>query len=393
MKYLFRYIVASVLIVCGMVAANTVEAQTNSSSNAALVSSPVITGAPSLSINPDAVGSAMGGLGVSTRPDAGSAFYNPAKLGMADQKYGVTLSYTPWMSGITKGMGVSHLAGYMKLGKDTLQRHTIGLSARYMHIGDVYIFGHAAGVAAIAEPYETTVDLSYSYLLTPEWALGASVRYVRSDLSPSFSEYLKPANGIAFDVGVFFNKELALSTPTRVMAGFAITNMGPKLNYGGDGKTLFLPTLMRLGGGAKVQLSEQFGLAGHLEIEKLLVPSFPGNALVDGTTENNDQLLDNYHKTSGMAGIFKSFGDAPGGFAEEMKEIVPSLGFELDYNQMVFARLGYRYQSPEKGSDSGITAGIGMKYSNFTFDFSYFATTQARNPLSGTIRFGVAAYF
>ena len=65
--------------------------------------------------------------------------------------------------------------------------------------------------------------------------------------------------------------------------------------------------------------------------------------------------------------------------------INPSLGFTL---------AGYFNESDLKGARKFATLGLGFKYSAIDIDVSYlFSTTQVRNPLENTLRFGITFSF
>lgn len=69
-----------------------------------------------LSITPDARGSAMGNLGAATDPDMNSQFWNPSKYAFAYSTGGLSISYTPWLRKIVNDIFLANLAGYWKLG-------------------------------------------------------------------------------------------------------------------------------------------------------------------------------------------------------------------------------------------------------------------------------------
>lgn len=87
-----------------------------------------------------------------------------------------------------------------------------------------------------------------------------------------------------------------------------------------------------------------------------------------------------------------SFGDAPGGFGEEMREFQVSVGAEYSYNDLFFARAGYFYEDKTKGNRRFFSMGAGIKYNKLGFNFSYLVPTGQginRNPLSNTTRFSL----
>jgi hypothetical protein len=89
---------------------------------------------------------------------------------------------------------------------------------------------------------------------------------------------------------------------------------------------------------------------------------------------------------------FSSFGDAPDGFSEELKEFQFSVGAEYGYNEQFFVRAGYFYENKDKGNRKFFTLGLGLKYNVFGLNFSYLVPSGSgvnRNPLSNTLRFGL----
>jgi hypothetical protein len=95
-----------------------------------------------------------------------------------------------------------------------------------------------------------------------------------------------------------------------------------------------------------------------------------------------------------LSGVLGSFSDAPGGFAEEMREITTSFGVEYWYNETFAGRLGYFYESKDKGNRQYLTFGIGAKVDKFGVDVAYLVPTNKReNALAETLRFTVYVLF
>jgi hypothetical protein len=114
-----------------------------------------------------------------------------------------------------------------------------------------------------------------------------------------------------------------------------------------------------------------------MDVNKLLVP----------TPKDTTEVTTNVNS---IAGIFQSFGDAPGGFKEELQEIYGSLGVEYAYNNQFFVRTGYFYENQYKGNRKYFTFGAGFKMSMFRLDASYLVSQAQSNPLDGTLRFSLA---
>lgn len=90
---------------------------------------------------------------------------------------------------------------------------------------------------------------------------------------------------------------------------------------------------------------------------------------------------------SSITAIFKSFGDAPGGGKEELREINVSVGAEYSYNQQFFLRAGYYYENEFKGNRKYFGLGAGFALNVVRIDASYMIATAQTSPLDQTLRF------
>ena len=93
---------------------------------------------------------------------------------------------------------------------------------------------------------------------------------------------------------------------------------------------------------------------------------------------------------SSFTGIFKSFGDAPGGFKEELREITWSFGAEYSYNQQFFLRAGYFYENQYKGNRQYFGFGAGFSLNVIRIDAAYMIATAQSSPLDQTLRFSLS---
>jgi len=76
---------------------------------------PISTAVPFLTITPDSRHGAMGDVGVATSPDANSQYLNPAKYAFSEDKFGFSLSYTPWLRQLVNDINLAYLAGYYRI--------------------------------------------------------------------------------------------------------------------------------------------------------------------------------------------------------------------------------------------------------------------------------------
>lgn len=344
---------------------------------------PILTAVPSLRIAPDAQGAALGDQGVSTTPDTYSTYWNASKLSFMDSRSGLSLSYTPWLKQLVNDIALMYLGGYYQFGDDSKQ--TISASISYFTLGKIQQFDAAGMSFGEISPNEYSIDLSYSRRLTPDFSMAVSLRYIRSDQGAS--KEVPAGNAFAADISGFMNKYVVLGNAECLWtAGFNIKNIGTKISLDGGATKSFIPTNLSIGTGFLYPIDSYNMIGLNVEASKLLVPMKPINK---GDNDAYTEKLKNYNDMSPITGIFKSFYDAPDGFAEEMREIKYAVGLEYNYNHRFFLRTGYSYLDPSKGNLQYFTAGAGFKMSAIRVDASYLISTTPQNPLDQTLRFSL----
>jgi hypothetical protein len=262
-------------------------------------------------------------------------------------------------------------------------------SLRYFSLGDVLVTNDGKNGYNI-NPYELAVDLGYSIKLSETFSGGVVLRYIYSDLAWSESDEISPGWAIAADVAGYYNKYVMLGSAESLFSfGFNISNIGSKISYDNGANSVFLPTNMRLGVSLLYPVSTYNTFAFSLDLNKLLVPTPPDYSSMS-TDEEKDQARLDYQSIGPIAGIFKSFSDAPGGFKEELEEIMWSVGAEYAYNDQFFLRGGYYHESENKGNRKYFSLGAGFKMNVFQLDAAYLISTAQSNPLDQTLRFSLS---
>ncbi|SDZ72813.1 type IX secretion system outer membrane channel protein PorV [Psychroflexus halocasei] len=351
----------------------------------------VVTGVPFLMISADARASGLGDQGIATKADAFSQQWNPAKYVFSEAQQGVALSYTPYLREIADDINLAQLTYFNRFN----ERSSVSASLRYFGLGGVELRETAAQVPREVEPNEFALDVSYALRLSDMFSMAVTGRYIRSDLKiPSDISDASAANTFAADISMFYQGEEQVYKEFngRWRAGASISNIGPKIKYDDAGSENFLPTNFKAGVGFDFILDAANTIGIFAEFNKLLVPTPPkletdenGNL----TQESQDALID-YNNTNEFSGIFSSWGDAPDGFSEELKEFTWALGAEYWYENSFALRVGYFNEAEDKGYRKYLTIGAGFKYSSITIDASYlFSTSPVQNPLEGTLRFGL----
>ena len=272
---------------------------------------PVLTGAPFLRVAPDARAGGMGDQGVATSADVYSQFWNAAKYPFSRNVSGLGINYTPYMGKLTNDVFLLYGSYYTFIGEE--ERSTISASIYYFNMGAVdltrIVDNNVIANEGTAKPNEFAVDVAYALRLFDTFSAAVTGRFIRSDLSGGFNTdtTLKAANSFAVDVSGYY------STPrfsglggmdNRINAGFAVQNLGPKLDYTGDEESrTYLPTMARLGVGYDVFVDDmnRIGISG--EASKILVPG----SVVVGTNPRTGAPIREVPNVGVMSGIGKSF--------------------------------------------------------------------------------------
>jgi Type IX secretion system protein PorV len=365
-----------VLLICGL--SSGVQAQVEKINV-------VTTAVPFLRISPDARSGGMGDIGLATSPDASSGFWNMGKVAFNESKGGIVATYTPWLKDLVNDVYLASLAGYYKFADD----QAINMSLRYFSLGNIQFTDGFGNDWGSAKPREFSIDLGYSRKLSKKAGLGVALRYINSNLTgggavSTSGQTFKVGSTVAADLGFYYDGKNAAGS--GVVFGATMTNLGGKVSYtdNADQKD-FIPANLGLGATWTKSFNEQNKLTFGLDINKLLVPTPPSDL-------SDPNAVTNYRKKSVVGSWFSSFGDAPGGFSEEIKEFQVSVGGEYWYNNQFALRLGYFYEDKTKGNRRYFTMGLGLKYNIFGINFSYLAPSGSgvsRNPLSNTLRFSI----
>ena len=355
----------------------------------------ITTAVPFLSIAPDSRAGAMGDIGCATSADANSQSYNPAKYAFSENEFGFSVSYSPWLRHLVNDINLAYLAGYWRI----TDMDAIGASLRYFSLGSIDFMDEYGQFISSQNPNEFAIDFTYSRKLIDELSIAITPRFIYSNLTAGqFVNGQETRAGLAgaADLSLFYEQDFEAKglNNSTLRAGLCISNMGNKMSYSsGTLRRDFLPTNLKLGIGYEMDFDSYNKLTINGEINKLLVPTNPiyltdedGRIVYD---EANNPVIE-YGKDPDVSvpqGMIQSFYDAPGGFKEEMQEVMWALGAEYSYRNLFFVRLGYFHESQYKGNRQFLSVGAGIKYSVFGIDVSYLVATKQYHPLANTLRF------
>lgn len=342
---------------------------------------------PLLSVAPDSRAAGMGDVGAASEPDVNSQHWNLSKYALIDKKWGISLSYIPWLRRLTKDINLAYLAGYYRIDK----WQAVSASLRYFSMGQMNFTDEQGQPISTHNPNEFAIDVGYSRKFIDGFSGGVGFRFIRSDLTGGVAQAnqtSKAGMSYAADVTLYYEKGLTVAQlPAEMAFGAAFTNIGSRMSYNGVHK-YFIPITMRLGGRFSVSLDDYNMVSGMVDASKLLVPTPP--------LYNSDRTIaKGKNPDVGVAqGVFQSFADAPGGSLEEFHEVYWGAGVEYWYNRLFALRFGYFYEHQSKGGRQYFTIGAGVSYNVFTLDAAYLIPTAGFNsPMANTMRFSLMVNF
>ncbi|HIF84124.1 MAG TPA: type IX secretion system outer membrane channel protein PorV [Flavobacteriaceae bacterium] len=349
----------------------------------------ITTAVPFLMISADARASGLGEQGVATTPDAFSQHWNPSKYVFSDNLSGVGISYTPYLSKLVSDVFLANINYYKVIN----ERSSWSTSFKYFSLGDIDIIQNPQDIPILENPNEFTLDASYSLKLSDYFAMAVTGRFLMSDVKlQSVDSDSDSASSFAVDISGFYQSdEQAFKNFNGILrAGFNLSNLGPRMKYEELGKKNFIPTNLKFGIAFDFILDSSNKFSLNLELNKLLVPS-PSIPIYN----SNDQIIGyNQADVGFLSGVFKSFGDAPDGFSEELKEITLAFGIEYLYNDSFAIRAGYFNEHENKGARKFLTFGTGFKFNEINLDLSYLlSTSSVISPLENTLRFSFTYNF
>lgn len=351
------------------------------------ISNTLLTAVPFLRINPDARSGGMGDAGLATSADPNAMHYNESKLVFAEQDIAISATYTPWLRNLgIQDIYIAYLTGYYKVD----DRQAVGFGLRYFSLGDIPFTDENGDPLGTGRPNEFELEAGYARKLSSKMSASLAAKYVYSNLAADFvvnGNEIKAGNAFAADIGITYKTPWNFGgRKNNLTIGAAITNLGSKIGYTDSTEPQdreFLPGNLGVGAALDMPLDEYNTFTFTFDLNKLLVPT-PSNEDSDGNG------VADFRERSFFDGTFGSLADAPGGFTEELQELMYSVGLEYWYDKQFAVRAGYFSEHRLKGNRKYLTLGIGLKYNVFGINMSYLVpTSNLQSPLANTLRFSL----
>ena len=234
---------------------------------------PINTSVTSQTIAPDARAAGMGDVGVATDPAVASPHWNPAQYPSTIARAGVSLNYTPWLRQLVSDIDLAYLVGYYRIGDYS----AVSGSLRYFSLGEVYTNSSMTGEDDMTiNPYEMSLDVAYSLMLSEHFSISAGVRWIYSDLTYDYTEDTSPGSAFAADISMYYQNYINLGPrECQLGLGLNVSNIGSKITFGGDDNSEFIPTNLRLGASLMIPIDEYNRFTIAADANKLLVPTYP----------------------------------------------------------------------------------------------------------------------
>jgi len=360
----------------------------------------VTTAVPFLRITPNARSAGMGDAGIALSPDPNAMHFNASSLAFAEEKLGISATYTPWLRSL--GLSDVYLA-YLSAFYRFDDQQALGFDLRFFSLGSIQFTDENGEILIDGRPNEFSLSLAYARKLSENFSAALSGRFIYSNLAagqevPGTGEILEPGIAGAADITMTYNTPIKLKKmDSELTVGLALTNIGSKITYTRSTVRDFLPANFGLGVAYTLEFDDYNSLTFTTDINKLMAPTpcinesqVPGEDTCD---EDNNGIAD-YREQSSISGILNSWADAPGGFSEELREFYFAFGAEYWYNDLFAVRAGYFLEHALKGNRKYFTLGLGLKYNIVGIDISYLIpSTNQRNPLDNTLRFSLMFLF
>lgn len=352
----------------------------------------VTTAVPVLAIGPDARHGGLANVGAATSVDANAMFWNTSKLAFLEEGTSdIAMNYTPWLGRLVPDIDLS----YISFATAIDDRQAMGASIRYFSLGSIDFRNQQGDFQGTFDPYEVTFDVGYALKLSDYWSAGVALRYIFSDLTQGQAAGVNPGQSVSTDLSVYYQgrkTNLPDGQAGRLLFGAAITNVGGKISYSDGGNEDFLPTNLRIGAGYEFFMDDYNSITIYADVNRLLVPTAPvrdpqTGEIIEGEDDN----------VGVISGIIQSLNPnaKPDGWAEFWRENMYNIAAEYWYDGIFAVRGGYQYEHELKGNREFFTLGVGIRYSQFGFDFSYLipANTTVRSPLENTLRLSLLVRF
>lgn len=226
---------------------------------------PVVTTFPSLVVHANSRGMAMGDNGIASAMGNQALSYNPAQSAFTQNFHQMSLSYMPWLTGIsndTRMLNVNYLA--------SLNNSALGFNLNYLDLGAIEMRDDNGATLASYKARDFNIGMSYALQFSSQHALSVTGKFIGQNQFGTV-----PVNTYSFcgDIGYYGFMNLG-SENKKLQWGAIVSNLGPKIN---------LPATAGIGIGYTRVSENNDCLSMSLDATKLLADDWNGLRLSVGT--------------------------------------------------------------------------------------------------------------
>lgn len=200
---------------------------------------PVITAFPTLNIPVSARGFGMGTTGIAAATENQQLFYNVAKSAFTQNFHQASVSYMPWLTGIsndTRFMNANYLGNISN-------SSAMGVSFTYLSLGEMAVRDDNGATLSTHKASEYNIAASYALQLDGKSSLGATFTFIGQN---TYITAPKNIYGVCGTISYYGYTELR-DPNKKIEWGAVVSNLGPKVSLPENESSTSLPANLGIG--------------------------------------------------------------------------------------------------------------------------------------------------
>ncbi|SDX02366.1 hypothetical protein SAMN05444410_10863 [Hydrobacter penzbergensis] len=237
-----------------------------------VVGQPLVTRFPSLTVKASSRGMGMGETGIASSMGNQSLLYNPAIIAFTQHFHQASISYMPWLMGISKDtrmLGANYVASLS-------ETSALGINLNYLDMGQIDLRDDNGATLASYKSRDFNLGAAYALQVATDHALSVQLKFIgQNQFGPS------PVNvySVCSDLGYYGRINLG-GTMRTLHLGATLSNVGPNIN---------LPTSTSIGIAYSTVTASSNQWTVALDATRLLKDDWKGLRLTGGVEYGFDE--------------------------------------------------------------------------------------------------------